>query len=83
MNSEWGKNILLQSHYFSTHLMGLMGHTFSTILKNEDGLQQFMMSFAWFSDYSIIRRKTWEIHYSCFSTTKQWFQNDWSNDQVL
>ena len=71
MDSEWGKNIQGTKSLFQYSFNGTNGATHSVqfCFQNEDGLQQFMMSF-WFSDYSIIRRKTWEIHYSYFSTTK-------------
>ena len=58
MDSEWGKNIQKQSHYFSTHLMGLMEtHSVQFCFQNEDGLQQFIDVLYWFSITQLLGEK--------------------------
>ena len=60
-------------------------HSVQFCFQNEDGLQQFMMSFAGSPITQLLGEKLGKYitPVSQQLNTPAWFQNDWSNDQVF
>ena len=87
MDSEWGKNIQGTKSLFQYSFNGTNGATHSVqfCFQNEDGLQQFMMSFAGSPITQLLGEKLGKYitPVSQQLNTPAWFQNDWSNDQVF
>jgi len=87
MDSEWGKNIQGTKSLFQYSFNGTNGATHSVqfCFQNEDGLQQFMMSFAGSPMIQLLGEKLGKYitPISQQLNTPAWFQNDWSNDQVF